>query len=214
MKKILFSIFLLVFVINVNADEIKYFDINIPDTYTMEETKENVYKWVSNDNKYENIVITIEKNDGQKNNISRYTDKNIEQYKEYIQAAYNKALEEYNLKIDVKSIKKEKVNNVDALVYDIVWPTKDSIGYDTYQKGITWTTKNYIYMYLWSSDKEIDTNNDNYKKILKSFKMNDELIKPEGFFNTRRKRIIIVGTLAGITGYIISALQKRKKKNV
>lgn len=214
MKKILLCLLLLIFVINVHADEIKYFDIDIPDTYTKEETKENVYKWVSKDNNHENIVITVEKNNGQKNNISKYSDKDVEQYKEYIQAAYNKALEEYNLKIDIRNMKKTKVNNVDALVYDIVWPTKDSIGYDTYQKGITWTTEKYIYMYLWSSDKKIDTTDETYKNVLKSFKMNDELIKPTGFFNTRRKRIILVGAIGGVIGYILSAIQKSKNKRV
>jgi hypothetical protein len=211
MKK--FSIILIVFLcfINVYANENKYFDITLPDTFEEEkDTNKTIYKWTSKDNSHNTLVITVANNNS-KNNIINYTDKEIEEYKEYMQTEYDKALDEYNLHIDIKNIKKEKVNGLDALVYDVVWPTKESIGYDTYQKGITWTMKNNIYVYVWTDDKEINTEEETYKNILNSFKINDEIIKSNSIFNAQWKRILFVGTLAGITGYIISAIRKSKK---
>ncbi len=214
MKKILLFIFVSLFAININATDYKYFNINIPDDFELKEQKDNIYEWVLKENNHNTLVITIAGNDGNKNNISKYTDENIQKYKEYIQNEYDKALKEYNLKIEINNLKKEKVNDMDALVYDITWPTKDSIGYNTYQKGITFTTSKYVYVYVWTQDTPIDVNNETYKNILNSLKLNDEVIKDKGLLNTERKRIIFVGTIAGIIGYIISALKRRKVKKV
>ena len=53
-------------------------------------------------------------------------------------------------------MKKEHINNKSVLIYDMYFPTTNSTGYDMYQKGLTLTTKNYVYTLIYSSDKEIE----------------------------------------------------------
>ena len=76
-------------------------------------------------------------------------------YKKYLEESFNNALTEYDLKIEVSNIKKENINDLTALSYDVLWPTKESIGYDTYQKGYSFTTNKYVIMFTYSSNKEI-----------------------------------------------------------
>lgn len=204
MKKLFTILILFIGMLNVSALENEYFKVNIPDTYKEEINEKKLYKWTK-DNNY--ITITIDDNTN-KYDILRYTDDDMKKYEKHIENSINEQLKEYNIKVDVKNVKKDKINNRNCIVYDTVWPTKESTGYDTYQKGYTFTTNNYIIMLTYSSDTEL-TNNEELNNIIDSFTILDSEIVYST--ESKYKIMIILAVIAGIIGYIVSAIFKKRK---
>lgn len=208
MKKILL-ITLLLLNVNVKAYENDFFKLEIPTDFK-ESNEDGIYKW-TNDNTNENIVITIVKNTNEnKYNIERYTKEDIENYEKYLKESMDKQLESYNISVNVKNTKKEKLNDYDTISYDVYWPTKELTGNDIYQKGYTITTENYILSLTYTSTKEINNETEFYINSIKTLTISDKKIENNSFFSKKINRIILVGTIAGIIGYIISAIKKRK----
>lgn len=204
MKKLFTILILFIGMLNVSALENDYFKVNIPDTYKEEINEKKLYKWTK-DNNY--ITITIDDNTN-KYDILRYTDDDMKKYEKHIENSINEQLKEYNIKVDVRNVKKDKINNRNCIVYDTVWPTKESTGYDTYQKGYTFTTNNYIIMLTYSSDTEL-TNNEELNNIIDSFTILDSEIVYST--ESKYKIMIILAVIAGIIGYIVSAIFKKRK---
>lgn len=204
MKKLFTILILFIGMLNVSALENEYFKVNIPDTYKEEINEKKLYKWTK-DNNY--ITITIDDNTN-KYDILRYTDDDMKKYEKHIENSINEQLKEYNIKVDVKNVKKDKINNRNCIVYDTVWPTKESTGYDTYQKGYTFTTNNYIIMLTYSSDTEL-TDNEELNNIIDSFTILDSEIVYST--ESKYKIMIILAVIAGIIGYIVSAIFKKRK---
>lgn len=205
MKKLLLIPLLLLGISNVKAYENEYFKIDIPDTFKEEIAENGTYKWVNNN---DNIVITVSENKkDNKYNIENYTEENITEYEKYLEDEINKQLEEYKIKVDVKNIKKETYKNMQTVNYDVVWPTKESTGYDIYQKGYAFTTENYIYVYTYSSDSEL-TNNENYKNTLNSLEILDKEIEDNSFLKNKWKFALVIGGFGGVFAFFISALKK------
>lgn len=205
MKKI-FTIIILLFIgiLNINALENSYFKIDIPEGYTEEINESNLYKWAK-DNNY--ITITIDNNTN-RYDILRYTEDDMKKYEEYIENSINEQLKDYNIKVDVKNVRKEKINDRNCIVYDTVWPTKESTGYDTYQRGYTFTTDKYIMMLTYSSDSELD-NNTELTNLIDSFKVLDsEIVYNDKY---RYRIMIIIAVVFGLIGFTISAIIKKRK---
>lgn len=205
MKKI-FTIILLLFIgiLNINALENSYFKIDIPEGYTEEINESSLYKWTK-DNNY--ITITIDNNTN-RYDILRYTEDDMKKYEEYIENSINEQLKDYNIKVDVKNVRKEKINDRNCIVYDTVWPTKESTGYDTYQRGYTFTTDKYIMMLTYSSDNELD-NNTELTNLIDSFKVLDsEIVYNDKY---RYRIMIIIAVVFGLIGFTISAIIKKRK---
>lgn len=208
MKKI-FTMLLIIITLfaetlNINAIENNYFKLNVPDGYTEEINESSLYKWTK-DNNY--ITVTIDNNTN-RYDILRYTEDDMKKYEEYIENSINEQLKDYNIKVDVKNVRKEKINNRNCIVYDTVWPTKESTGYDTYQRGYTFTTDKYIMMLTYSSDSELD-NNTELTDLINSF----EVLDSEIVYNDKyRYRImIIIAVVFGLIGFTISAIIKKRK---
>ncbi len=206
MKKI-FTIILLfigMLSVNVNALENSYFKIDIPEGYKEEINESILYKWTK-DNNY--ITITIDNNTN-RYDILRYTEDDMKKYEEYIENSINEQLKDYNIKVDVKNVRKEKINDRNCIVYDTVWPTKESTGYDTYQRGYTFTTDKYIMMLTYSSDSELD-NNTELTNLIDSFKVLDsEIVYNDKY---RYRIMIIIAVVVGLIGFTISAIIKKRK---
>lgn len=206
MKKI-FTIILLfigMLSVNVNALENSYFKIDIPEGYKEEINESSLYKWTK-DNNY--ITITIDNNTN-RYDILRYTEDDMKKYEEYIENSINEQLKDYNIKVDVKNVRKEKINDRNCIVYDTVWPTKESTGYDTYQRGYTFTTDKYIMMLTYSSDSELD-NNIELTNLIDSFKVLDsEIVYNDKY---RYRIMIIIAVVVGLIGFTISAIIKKRK---
>ena len=206
MKKI-FTIILLfigILSVNVNALENSYFKIDIPEGYKEEINESSLYKWTK-DNNY--ITITIDNNTN-RYDILRYTEDDMKKYEEYIENSINEQLKDYNIKVDVKNVRKEKINDRNCIVYDTIWPTKESTGYDTYQRGYTFTTDKYIMMLTYSSDSELD-NNTELTNLIDSFKVLDsEIVYNDKY---RYRIMIIIAVVVGLIGLTISAIIKKRK---
>lgn len=206
MKKI-FTIILLfigILSVNVNALENSYFKIDIPEGYKEEINESSLYKWTK-DNNY--ITITIDNNTN-RYDILRYTEDDMKKYEEYIENSINEQLKDYNIKVDVKNVRKEKINDRNCIVYDTVWPTKESTGYDTYQRGYTFTTDKYIMMLTYSSDSELD-NNTELTNLIDGFKVLDsEIVYNDKY---RYRIMIIIAVVVGLIGFTISAIIKKRK---
>ncbi len=211
MKKLLLIPLLLLSISNVKAYENEYFKIDIPDNYKEDIMENGTYKWIdtkSQNNDY--IVITVTKNDSEnKYDIKKYTDKNINEYETYLEEEFNNQLKEYNLKVDVKNIKKETLNDLDTITYDVVWPTKESTGYNINQKGYAFTSENYIYVYTFSSDSDL-TNNETLKSTINSFQILDDPIESKGILDNKLLFSLIIGVSIGLIGFIISIIIKRR----
>ncbi len=211
MKKLLLIPLLLLSISNVKAYENEYFKIDIPDNYKEDIMENGTYKWIdtkSQNNDY--IVITVTKNDSEnKYDIKKFTDKNINEYETYLEEEINNQLKEYNLKVDVKNIKKETLNDLDTITYDVVWPTKESTGYNINQKGYAFTSENYIYVYTFSSDSDL-TNNETLKSTINSFQILDDPIESKGILDNKLLFSLIIGVSIGLIGFIISIIIKRR----
>ena len=191
-------------ILNIKALENSYFKINIPEEYTEEINESSLYKWTK-DNNY--ITITIDNNTN-RYDILRYTEDDMKKYEEYIENSINEQLKDYNIKVDVKNVRKEKINNRNCIVYDTVWPTKESTGYDTYQRGYTFTTDKYIMMLTYSSDSELD-NNTELTDLINSFEVLDsEIVYNDKY---RYRVMIIIAVVFGLIGFTISAIIKKRK---
>lgn len=202
MKKLFTTLLLITCIVNVKAYDNSKFSVNIPDNYKEEIIGENIYKW-SYDNNY--ISVTISPN-AENYNVINYTNEDLINQKEHMESTYNELLSEENIKVSVSNMRKELINDNMVLLYDIYWPTKSSIGYDTYQLGETYTSKNYIFTLLISSDKEL--NNEEVNNILNSFIIKDE-INTNYNYSALIKFILIVGSILGVIGYFISKKNKK-----
>lgn len=190
--------------LNIKALENSYFKIDIPEGYKEEINESSLYKWTK-DNNY--ITITIDNNTN-RYDILRYTEDDMKKYEEYIENSINEQLKDYNIKVDVKNVRKEKINDRNCIVYDTVWPTKESTGYDTYQRGYTFTTDKYIMMLTYSSDSELD-NNTELTNLIDSFKVLDsEIVYNDKY---RYRIMIIIAVVVGLIGFTISAIIKKRK---
>lgn len=206
MKKIFTIILLFIGILSVNANTLEnsYFKIDIPEGYKEEINESSLYKWTK-DNNY--ITITIDNNTN-RYDILRYTEDDMKKYEEYIENSINEQLKDYNIKVDVKNVRKEKINDRNCIVYDTVWPTKESTGYDTYQRGYTFTTDKYIMMLTYSSDSELD-NNIELTNLIDSFKVLDsEIVYNDKY---RYRIMIIIAVVVGLIGFTISAIIKKRK---
>lgn len=208
MKKIILIITMFIFLTNVNAYENEKFKLDIPDTYKLNNDTPNIYVW--QDKKSENnITITLQENTEENTiNIEEYTEEDLINYKDYLTTSLNKELEEYEVTVEVTNVKKEQINNYTAIEYDSMWPTKESIGYNFYQKGYIFTTKNYVVSLTFGSSKEITDETEFYKNAINSLTINDNKIEKEKN-NTYIYIVVAVGVISGIVGYIISAIKKK-----
>ena len=213
MKKLFVIALIVISICNVKAYENEYFKMDVPDGFKEAETDKDTFKWTK-DNSHENVVITLSKNNSTpKNNVELYTDKDIEEYKTYLEKGMNEQLATYNLTVEVKNVKKEKINNMYALSYEIYWPTKESLSYDIYQKGYSFTTNKYVYVYTFTSDKEITKSNTGFAKTIDSLTLLDDPIESKGilgFLDTSWKKVLFTSVICGIFGAIISFIKKSK----
>ena len=198
MKKIFTLILLISCLTSVKAFENDYFTINIPDEY-VDESKDNIYKW-SKDNNYISITITDNPNTY---DISKYTDQDLKDQKNYLNSIYSSGLQDYNMTVEVSDMTRKTINDYSILTYDVYWPSEELTGHNIFQKGAVYTTKNYIYTILVNSDKEIPE--EEFNILLNSFNLKDEKITDSGNLLIF---IIVCGTILGIIGYILD----RKKK--
>lgn len=205
MKK-LFTIILLIMAINIKAYENKYFKINIPDNFVQDDTKVPIYKWTNKDNNHENIVITVSKNDNH-DQIKNYKTDDIINYEKYLKEQFDQKLKDYDINIEINNTKKEILNGIYNLNYDVYWPTKEKIGYDTYQKGYIFTINDFIFVYNFTSDKSLLDNNYLIDSI-NSFKPNDSIINSK---NVKVKIVILTGIIAAIISTIAKYIIRSKK---
>ena len=205
MKKLYLTIITLLFTINIKAYENNYFNIDIPNNFIQNEIKEPVYEWTNKNNQNETIVITIAKNENIIN-INNYTDTHLNEYEEYIKKQLNEQLNNYNVNIEVNNLKKEKINDLYCINYDVYWNTKDQIEYNIYQKAYVFTVNDLAYVYNFTSDKELNENKDLINS-LNSFKPK-KITSPN---NLRIKLIIIIGSSAAVIGTIIKFILKKKR---
>ncbi len=215
-KKLLIVLLTIMSVCNVKAIENDIFNIDIPENFVEDkiDEKSNIYKWENEDNDiFHNIVITIDNNNSEKKyNIKNFNDDDISNYTKYIEESINNELKEYEIKVNVSNMKKEVVNKNDVLSYNTLWPTKDSLGYDTYQKGYIYTTDKYIITLTYTSNSEIKDDDEVLTSIKNSFQIKDNNIEQESFLDSKTARIIATALLIGVIGAIISLLIPKKSK--
>ena len=202
LKKIFIVLLLIISFSNIYAYENDYFEINIPDEYKIDNSKDDVYKWNYNNNY---IAITINKND-KSNNISSYNDDDLEKEKNIMLEAYNDNLGLYNINATIENMTKEDINGNYSLLYDMYFPTSNSTGRDMYQKGMTITTKNYIFTLIYSSDKEID---DTYfSNLIKTFKIKDKSQINFAIIRTLSISLIVFSIIFAITIVVYKRILK------
>ena len=202
-KKLLVLLLIITSIKPIYAYENEYFTIDIPKNYKLTMNENNIYKW---ENKDKYISITIADNTKTKYNVGSYTDKDIENQKEYIETNINKGLEDYNIKVDVTNIEKIQLNNTYSLNYTIFWPTKQLTGHDSFQVGNVISSEKYMTTIIYNCNDEIDQ--EEYNKIINSFKINDSLTKPVSKIPISFILIILISSFLAIFNSI-----RRKKKN-
>ena len=202
-KKLLVLLLIITSIKPIYAYENEYFTIDIPKNYKLTMNENNIYKW---ENKDKYISITIADNTKTKYNVGSYTDKDIENQKEYIETNINKGLEDYNIKVDVTNIEKIQLNNTYSLNYTIFWPTKQLTGHDSFQVGNVISSEKYMTTIIYNCNDEIDQ--EEYNKIINSFKINDSLTKPVSKTPISFILIILISSFLAIFNSI-----RRKKKN-
>ena len=212
MKKILLVLLLIITSIKpIYAYENEYFTIDIPKNYKLTMNENNIYKW---ENKDKYISITIADNTKTKYNVGSYTDKDIANQKEYIETNINKGLESYNIKVDVTNIEKIQLNNTYSLNYTIFWPTKQLTGHDSFQVGNVISSEKYMTTIIYNCNDEIDQ--EEYNKIINSFKINDSLTKPVSKKPMSFVLIILIASFLAIFNSIrrrkINKTKKRTRK--
>ncbi len=205
MKKIILIFALIILNIqNIYAYENEYFSIDIPENYKLTMNENNIYKWEYNE-KY--ISITLTDNTQTKYNIGSYTDKDIQEQKEYIENNINKSLESYNIKVNITNIEKINLNDTYALNYTIFWPTKELTGHDSFQVGNVISSDKYMTTIIYNCNDKIDY--EEYNKIISSFKINDTLNKT---VNDKRVTITLIVLISSFLA-IFNAIQRKKKRN-
>lgn len=206
MKKVLIIIFsLFLFITNIKAYENEIFKINISEDYKLEEQeKENNYKWIK-DNKY--ISISVSDNSELKYNITKFTDEDLQKQKEYLEGSINENLSKYNITSEVKEIKLSEDKT--TLTYDIYYPSKDTIGYDIYQRGKMYTTTHYILTIIYNSDEEIKDDNQEYINLINSLTILDDPIKEP---NPMIKYYLLGGIVIVVSSFAILLIIKKKHK--
>lgn len=206
MKKVLIIIFsLFLFITNIKAYENEIFKINISEDYKLEEQeKENSYKWIK-DNKY--ISISVSDNSELKYNITKFTDEDLQKQKEYLEGSINENLSKYNITSEVKEIKLSEDKT--TLTYDIYYPSKDTIGYDIYQRGKMYTTTHYILTIIYNSDEEIKDDNQEYINLINSLTILDDPIKEP---NPMIKYYLLGGIVIVVSSFAILLIIKKKHK--
>lgn len=207
MKKICMLILFFISTSHIYAYENDIFKLDIPENYKEEIKDTNLHKWTNNNNY---ISISISDNTKFNYDVSKYTEKDINKQKEYIENNLNTNLKEYNFEVNVTDIKKIKLNNKDSLNYTIYWPSKDAIGYNQYQIGNLFTSSKYILTILISYENNI--NDEEYNKIISSLIIKDEEIKKENIFDYKKIITIIIIVFA-ISLAIINFIKKQKKHN-
>lgn len=206
MKKFfIITIMLLMLITKAKAYENEIFKIDIPESYVLEDSKEeNNYRWIK-DNNY--ISITTSDNSKLKYDVKEFTDEEINKQKEYIETGINKGLEKYNINITVNDIKKLNDDDIYYLEYDVYYPSKDITGYDMYQKGRMYTTNKYITTIIYSSDKEI-AGNDEYLNIINSLDILDSNV-----IHSNLTLYIIITIASGILLFVIAVIIIKKRKH-
>ena len=206
MKKVLIILFsLFLFITNIKAYENEIFKINISEDYKLEEQeKENSYKWIK-DNKY--ISISVSDNSELKYNITKFTDEDLQKQKEYLEGSINENLSKYNITSEVKEIKLSEDKT--TLTYDIYYPSKDTIGYDIYQRGKMYTTTHYILTIIYNSDEEIKDDNQEYINLINSLTILDDPIKEP---NPMIKYYLLGGIVIVVSSFAILLIIKKKHK--
>lgn len=206
MKKFILLLTLILFITNVKAYENNIVKIDIDESYKLEYEKNNAIRWTK-DNKY--IAISISNNKKLKYDIKSWNQAEIDKQKEYLENGINKGLSKYDIKSEVTNIIKKNNNEAYYLEYDIYYPSKKTTGYDMFQKGRMWTTNNYIVTIIYSSDSDLEKD-DNCLKTLDSLVILDNydvtIPNTKWFIWT----LISIGTIAGIIGAIISMKKKHK----
>jgi len=203
MKKIIIFIAILFSFTIVKAYENDYFSIEIPSNYKITNESNNTYKW-EKDNNY--IAISLSDNSKNKYNIKYYSQEDINKQQYYIEDKINEKLSNYNLKASISSMQKKNIEDIYFLEYDLYLPSKEAIGYDTYQKGRIYSLNNYLVTIIYNTDQKL--NEEDYNNVINTFKIKDKSI------DTTIKDLIIaaiiIGTILGIIGYLVSL---RKKKH-
>ena len=203
MKKILFILLTFLFILRVNAYENDIFKIDIPEEYGEPTIEDNSYKWTEG-NHY--IAITVSSNKETNYNIKTYDNKEIEKQKGSIEEKVNKGIEKYNIKSEVLSIKKNNKGELYFLEYSIHYPTKEIIGYDLYQAGRMYTTKNYVITVIFNNDKEVtDTE---VEELFKNFDIKDNYKVTKKMTS---KQLMYATAIVGFLLALASSLRKKIK---
>ena len=202
MKKTLLILLCILSIGHVKAYENEYFKIDIPSNYKEEKLEENAFKW-DYGNKY--YAITLADNTEKQYNVRSFTKYSIEKQKEYLENSLNNGLKEYDIKVSVTDIKKSHDDNYYFLEYHLLFPSTEKTGHNIYQIGRMYTTEHLITTITYSSDSEIDENNEEYINVMNSLKILDDNITfkkvdAKTYFTT----IIILGAVLGIIGYVRS----------
>lgn len=206
MKKILLALLLIILNIkNIYAYENEQFKIDIPENYKLTLSENNIYKWENNE-KY--ISITVTDNTQTNYNIGSYTDKDIQDQKEYIETNINKSLESYNIAVTITNIEKIELNDTYALNYTIFWPTKALTGHDSFQIGNVISSDKYMTTIIYNCNDEIDYNE--YNKIINSFKINDDLTQP---VDEKQMIITLMVLIIAFLAIFNSIRRHKKRKN-
>jgi len=205
-------IILLLFPNIIYAYENKIFDINIPENMILLTEENNIYKWAfDKDEKIPNLSIVISKNNDY--NIDLFNEEDTKNYEQYVKDKLNEELKEFDINVDVYGSKIEQLNDFKTLIYTTKWNTKESFGYDTYQKAYTFTTNKYLISLTFETKNEEELNKEEFKNIINSFNIKDDKIKIDYtkdliYFLA----FIIAGGLAGLTFSVIKN-KIRSKKN-
>ena len=207
MKKALLFLLCIISIGYVKAYENQFFQIDIPENYTEEKLNGDAFKW-NNGNKY--MAVTVTDNSETQYNVKYFTSVAIEKQKEYLEKNLTEGLSEYDIKVGVSDIKKVHDKETDGyyLEYTLLFPNNEKTGHPIYQKGRMYTTEHLITTIVYSSDTEIE-NDEECKNVMNSLKILDNPIlgrniNLKSFFAT----IIIVGVILGI----ISAIKSEKKR--
>lgn len=208
-KKLL--LVLTIFPITVSAYENEYFNIEINDSYSEAIIENNTYTFKSKENdSLPQITITIDKNSTtNKQDVKKYNDEHLSTYKKTIENSFKDNLKDCDLNIKISNVQKEKLNNYDVLHYTVFWETKESFKYDMYQTTYLITTDNYVStINIYSKEEKLSND---LNKILNTFKINDNKIENENFFDKQSNQILIVGIISGILGFLISIITQKKQ---
>lgn len=194
------------------AYETEHFKIDIPQGMDLINEENDIFRWsTDNNDNFPTLSIVVSENKGY--NIDLFEPEDVLNYEAYIKEKINNELKEFSLNIEVFDGKLEVNNNMNSLVYKTKWNTKESFGYDTYQKVYNFTTKNYLISLTFESKNEEDLESEDFRDIIKSFNIKDEKIKAD--YSKSIIIIIILIIIGGLVGLTISVIKNkiRSRKN-